>query len=453
MQQIRSTMIIVLALTPAFLLSSVARAEEQPPQIMVAWPAGPLETRISFDRPVDQRMATALVGKSITLDGRVRTVGALQARGAPIEPESPMLGTLRIAAARLADGRRTLVLTCDPHSREAVYSLVVPIPGRQAARVMYDLTGVEAVWDNGQEGAAPEWSGWWPSLDSNAMEQQTQGSLEHEHGIERLHKPGQLTLRTLITFPEGRATLRIDSQRPIVEASLAGEGVQPAAGPGGTASAEFAVDSAGDVMELSLVVRTGPGPAPFRLAATYRAGASAAVPLPRLRQAVPWSPGSPPAPGPGPPLPDISGGDPLRGEKIFHGEAARCANCHQVRGKGKSVGPDLTPLAGRERAAVYRDIAEPSALIRPDYVPYTVALKDGRVVVGIVRAEGAEAIRVTDTEAKVTLVRRAEIEELRPSATSIMPVGLAGAIGEAGMRDLLAFLTSPSPENPARAKP
>jgi putative heme-binding domain-containing protein len=84
-------------------------------------------------------------------------------------------------------------------------------------------------------------------------------------------------------------------------------------------------------------------------------------------------------------------------------------------------------------------------VIRPDYVPYTVALKDGRVVVGIVRAEGAGAVRVTDTDAKTTLVRRAEIEELRPSATSIMPVGLAGAIGEANLRDLVAFLTAAPP--------
>jgi putative heme-binding domain-containing protein len=82
-------------------------------------------------------------------------------------------------------------------------------------------------------------------------------------------------------------------------------------------------------------------------------------------------------------------------------------------------------------------------VINPDYISYTVALKDGRVAVGVVRAEGADAIRVSDTEAKTTVVPRAEIEELRPSATSIMPVGLVGAIGEAGMRDLVAYLTTP----------
>jgi putative heme-binding domain-containing protein len=120
-----------------------------------------------------------------------------------------------------------------------------------------------------------------------------------------------------------------------------------------------------------------------------------------------------------------------------------------VRGQGGDVGPDLSDLFKSDRASVYRDIAEPSAVIRPEYISYTVALKDGRVAVGIVRAEGADAIRVSDTEAKTIVIPRADIEELRPSATSIMPVGLAGAIGEAGMRDLIAYLTTP----PASPKP
>src|SRR5271157_3893244 len=33
-------------------------------------------------------------------------------------------------------------------------------------------------------------------------------------------------------------------------------------------------------------------------------------------------------------------------------------------------------------------------------------------------------------------------EQIRPSGTSIMPDGLAGGLGEAGVRDLIAFLTA-----------
>ena len=139
----------------------------------------------------------------------------------------------------------------------------------------------------------------------------------------------------------------------------------------------------------------------------------------------------------------MAGGDPARGESVFFGEQARCSACHAIGGKGGNVGPDLGHQFERPPAEVYRDIADPGAWINPNYAAYTVALKDGRVLVGIVRAEGADAIRVTDTDARSTVVRRDEIEEFRPSSTSIMPVGLAGTLGEGPLRDLLAFLTRP----------
>jgi putative heme-binding domain-containing protein len=137
------------------------------------------------------------------------------------------------------------------------------------------------------------------------------------------------------------------------------------------------------------------------------------------------------------------GGDPIRGRSIFFGPQAKCSACHAVAGKGATVGPDLGHQFERPPAEVYRDIADPGLWINPNYVAYTIALKNGRVLVGIVRAQGAETIRVTDTDARTTVVRRDQIEEFRPSPTSIMPVGVVGALGDGPLRDLLAFLTNP----------
>src|SRR5207244_11626447 len=125
------------------------------------------------------------------------------------------------------------------------------------------------------------------------------------------------------------------------------------------------------------------------------------------------------------------------------------AQCHTFSGRGGKVGPDLTDIGRKGRAEIYRDIAAPSAAIEPDYTSYTVATREGQVVVGVVRAEGADAIRVTDTNAHATIVRRGEIQEIRPSATSIMPPGLAAALGDAAVRDLIAFLVSPQGSRPA----
>ena len=95
---------------------------------------------------------------------------------------------------------------------------------------------------------------------------------------------------------------------------------------------------------------------------------------------------------------------------------------------GSRLRPDTTYIRGHTLDNLYRSIAAPSAEIAPDYVPYTVAVRDGRVLAGVVRAEGASAIRVTDTNAKVTTLNRDEIDQIRPSGTSIMPVGLAGGL-------------------------
>ena len=105
-------------------------------------------------------------------------------------------------------------------------------------------------------------------------------------------------------------------------------------------------------------------------------------------------------------VPDLAGGDPARGQTIFNGEQARCSQCHAFRGQGGKVGPDLTEIGKKGRAEIYRAIAAPSAAIEPEFTSYSVATKNGQVVVGVVRAEGADAIRVTDTNAHATLIPR-----------------------------------------------
>jgi putative heme-binding domain-containing protein len=418
--------------------------------VVAAWPAGPLETRVALDRPAAAATAKALVGTTIPFDVRYPGVAPWHKAGAPVAAEPR--GRLHVTAARLEDAGRTLVLTTDPHPAPAVYLLALPLPGQPPASrrtVPYDLCGVVVRWEAEGTNEKAEWDGWWPEIDSRSSRRTTQGSVEHERGFGLLGRPGRLTLSTLVTLPRGRAVLQLEASAPI-EAALAGENAPE---PGKT-RVRFAFDSTGEPTDLFVTVPTGGGQ-PFWIRATYQAGEAPGPgrPLEAERQWVGWAPPLPSATAaaPEPPPFELAGGDRRRGEVVFYGDQAKCSACHAVRGKGAAVGPDLTAQAGRPLREVYRDIAEPSAAIHPEFVPYTVALKDGRVLVGVVRAEGANAIKVTDTEAKTTTVKRDEVEELRPSGTSIMPVGLAGAIGEEKVRDLLAFLTSAAPASTPQA--
>jgi putative heme-binding domain-containing protein len=188
--------------------------------------------------------------------------------------------------------------------------------------------------------------------------------------------------------------------------------------------------------ELTVVLPTGKAVPTLRATLGTRD-----APLPAKALLVPWAPAPlqvSDAPFEAPY--DLTGGDAKRGEQVFHSEESKCAVCHKVGEKGGNVGPDLTRPRQADLLSLYRAIAAPSDEIRPDYVAYTVATNDGQVVAGIVRAEGADSVRVLDTEGKATIFKRSDIQLFKPSSTSIMPVGLAGALGEEKMGDLLAFL-------------
>ena len=434
-------------LTGAVSLSMSAAADDPPPpRVVAAWPAGPFEVRIAFDRPVGDDVAKAAVGRSIAFDENRPTLHAKPGHQAE---KADSRGSLNVAAARLDDMGRTLVLTTDPHPRAAAYSLALPV-GPKPVDVHYDLTGVEASWNDGAENASPAWSGWWPALSPSTALARFQQTALGARLRELLGRPGVFTLDTLITLPKGEATVRITASAPLT-ATLNGEEPGPVEGPDAAQApdgqvAVFRVESTGDPMPLTLTLKTGgPTDKPLAVRVVVRRGDGAAkeIDLTPEQTLLPWTPAAPPTPAPLENAPTLTGGDAAKGKAVFFGMEAKCSACHKVRGEGGVVGPDLSDLVGRDRKGVYRDIAEPSARIHPNFVPYTVALKDGRVLVGTVRAEGADALRVSDTEAKVTVVPRAEVEEVRSSATSIMPVGLVGVIGEERLRDLLAFLTSP----------
>ena len=77
-----------------------------------------------------------------------------------------------------------------------------------------------------------------------------------------------------------------------------------------------------------------------------------------------------------------------RGLPEFFGDKAMCSKCHTIYGRGGNIGPDLSNLVHRDYASVMRDITHPSFAINPDYLSYTVALNDGRVLTGVVRTAG-----------------------------------------------------------------
>ena len=445
------TLIAGVGIAPARPVPAPAPAGAEP-RAVAAWPAGPMEVRVAFDRPVDPAVASGAVGRSATFGPKEAPAPGMSRPGGDG-------GAVRVAAARLDDGGRTLVLVTDPHPREATYRLpldALKAPGApgagRAEAVAYALTGVEATWAPAGGDDKPAWSGWWPGFDVAAARAALVGSAGHDRLWPLLDRPGKLTLRSFVALPAGPLAATFASNGDF-EATVGTE----TAHAGADGRATVRVEAAAEPTEVLVALPTAPGRAPtlaWSVAPGNPPGAATVPPM--AAHGLAWAP---------PPLPPVvapeippglaRGGDPARGALVFAGEAAKCATCHRVRGQGGQIGPDLSNLSQTSRAWVYQNIVEPSASIHPDYMTYTVALKDGRTSMGTVRAEGADGLRVGDNEAKFTTFPRAEVEEIRPSTSSIMPVGLLGAIGEEQARDLLAFLASPDqpPAPPAGVRP
>jgi putative heme-binding domain-containing protein len=420
-----------LVFAACLFLNGNANADDAP-KIIAARPNGPLELRVLFDRQVPADTAKTLVGKRIVFGDDVKP-GERFIEGKPTDaPPKTERGSLRITAARLIQDGKTLVLATDPHARDTSYVLSIS----KDNTILYNLKGVELCWATGDSDTKPSWVGWWPELSNKIAVERLQGTTCIEE-LERVSKEkGRLTLKTLLTLPKGKATIKVKASGPI-EVNLGNESGKSKE-VGGEHVCEVSSEVEFDVLDLAVIL-THDGSR--KISVVAKDGAD--KPLLPTNQTLAWAPPIPPKPVATPvPAELLAGGDPIKGAAVFKSEQAKCATCHKVQGVGGEVGPDLSNLVHRDRDWIYRNIAEPSGTIQPDYLTYTVLIKDGRVLNGIVRAEGADAIKVVDTEGKSVVVSKAEIEELKPGTASIMPVGLIGTIGEANMKDLLAYLTT-----------
>jgi len=141
-----------------------------------------------------------------------------------------------------------------------------------------------------------------------------------------------------------------------------------------------------------------------------------------------------------------------KGKRAF--AAARCVVCHRFEADGGATGPDLTQAGGRFQVKdLVEAIVEPSRVVSDQYKATVVTTQDGRTVVGRIVAEDPEALTVvTDPEdaTKVVRLARADVEELVPSPTSLMPAGLLDALGEEEVLDLLAYTLSRGRKNDPR---
>ncbi len=128
------------------------------------------------------------------------------------------------------------------------------------------------------------------------------------------------------------------------------------------------------------------------------------------------------------------------------GEAAfwsTCGGCHRVGLRGGRLGPDLTRIGVTQSADALRTaVRRASAVITPGYQSVTLVTRDGARIRGLRKGEDAFSVQILDTRERLQGYRKADLASVARDAQSLMPDYGPDRLPDAGLDDVVAFLTS-----------
>ncbi len=135
-------------------------------------------------------------------------------------------------------------------------------------------------------------------------------------------------------------------------------------------------------------------------------------------------------------------GDAVSGEKVFRASGT-CANCHQVKGQGKNVGPDLTEIGSKlTREAMFVSVLDPSAGISHNFESYSALLDSGQIVVGLMVSQTDDKVTLKDAQGIERAMPRVEIEQLKKQEKSLMPDNLIEVLSTQDLVDVVEYMLS-----------
>src|SRR5436190_2629749 len=95
-----------------------------------------------------------------------------------------------------------------------------------------------------------------------------------------------------------------------------------------------------------------------------------------------------------------------RGQAAF---AKHCAACHQIAGKGATIGPQLDGIGNRGLDRLLEDTLDPNRNVDVAFRTTTLRLADGRVLSGLVRRDEDQLLVLADAQGKEFSIAKNEI--------------------------------------------
>jgi putative heme-binding domain-containing protein len=137
----------------------------------------------------------------------------------------------------------------------------------------------------------------------------------------------------------------------------------------------------------------------------------------------------------------------LRNGKALYA-ATGCIACHNFRGEGGLAGPDLSAAGGRFSPRDLMDnILNPNKVINDQYALKVFTRTDDSQVVGRLVNLAIDKVMVAtnplDPGGSEVLIHPDQLKSVSPWPMSFMPSGLLDTLTEAGVLDLLAYMSQP----------
>ncbi len=132
-----------------------------------------------------------------------------------------------------------------------------------------------------------------------------------------------------------------------------------------------------------------------------------------------------------------AGGNTVAGQAAFK---KLCATCHQFRGEGTKLGPNLTTANRKDRDYLLISLIDPSVVIRKEFLSHIVQMRDGRVLNGLIVERSDAGLTLANAKNERVTLAVADIEELRESPVSLMPDDQYKQLKPQELRDLFAYL-------------
>ena len=146
-------------------------------------------------------------------------------------------------------------------------------------------------------------------------------------------------------------------------------------------------------------------------------------------------------------------GDPILGRELFFEstQTHNCGSCHQVDGRGGTVGPDLTSLSARSASSILLDIVFPDAVLLDRWQLIELQTVDGEKLEALHVGDSTRRVKVYDVSSSPPVLRaikKEKIESAKPLQRSAMPADYGERYTLRQLLDLVSYLKTGTGETP-----